>query len=428
VSRTEWPPHPAGNRILNHVAAISGVLSLVIGVVAFAASDNSLVLPMLAVSAVALIATGSTGLTCGLNPTARRAEGRGELRMHSGFARLCLVAGAAQLGILTQSTQVAAGTGVFFGLCLLAAGTRRSVRGAPGGRQRQGRARAGTAVLAVIIVVLIVNSSLAVAVTISSNGAPSDGGTGGPAQPETETEGEGGGESVPTASVNRLPTYAELCPHLPDPRKIGHGLGQLFEEDDAIKAGCGTSAFQVPETTTWVAAGLCVGELRSVAVSSPNLPPVITYGQASEFIWAEAQAGELVAVEAASPGDGDVVLVETRRGTYGFARSKRSAVSGNPRARSCNRVGGVAEPFARIPPPLLVLWAELIHDDATWYWPTYDQDGETESVAFISTEGVDQGECSTDDLCSLDVSGTERTREGGEFTKLAALSEYMPTE
>ena len=88
----------------------------------------------------------------------------------------------------------------------------------------------------------------------------------------------------------------------------------------------------------------------------------------------------------------------------------------------------MAEPFARIPPPLLVLWTELVHDDATWYWPTYDQDGETESVVFISTEGVDQGECVSDSLCRLEIDGIEHEREGGEFTKIAALAEFMPTE
>jgi hypothetical protein len=88
----------------------------------------------------------------------------------------------------------------------------------------------------------------------------------------------------------------------------------------------------------------------------------------------------------------------------------------------------VAEPFARIPPPLLVLWTELVHDDATWYWPTYDQEGETEAVVFISTEAVDQGECVSDSLCRLEIDGIEHEREGGEFTKIAALSEFMPTE
>jgi hypothetical protein len=401
---------------------LSGIVSLALGVIALAASDRSLVLPMLGFSAVAVLATGLAGLLC---PGKSRLSdpGQAELRIQPGFARLCIGAGIVQVGALFCSTTVAVVTGIALGICLLVAGTRRRSRRTDGRRRRRGRrAKAGTTVLAVLVVVLIFNSCLAVAITISSD----PGGASEP--PKSERPNPKPGETDLGGDASALPTYAELCPLLPDPREIGHGLGELFEEDDAIKAGCGTEAVRVADTGTWVAAGMCSGERRSVAVSAPGLPPVITYGQASEFIWAEAHDGGLVAVEAAAPAGGDVVLVETRHGTYGFARSKRSAVAGNANARSCQEVGGVAEPFARIPPPLLVLWTELVHDDATWYWPTYDQEGETEAVVFISTEAVDQGECVSDSLCRLEIDGIEHEREGGEFTKIAALSEFMPTE
>lgn len=422
MSRTDPPPNRPSSAVLTRVAELSGVVSFALGVIAVVASDRFLVLPMLGVSAGAVLALGLAGLSCAGESRLTDPD-RAELRLQRGFARLCVGAGVVQVCVLFCSPTVAVVTGIVLGVCLLATGTRRRPRGTNSRRRRRaGRAKAGTSVLAVLIVVLIFNSCLAVAITISSH-------TGGKRDStKLESSDPGTGKTGQSDDGLPLPTYAELCPLLRNPRKIGHGLGKLFEEDDAIKAGCGTAAVRVADTGTWVAAGMCSGERRSVAVSAPGLPPVITYGQASEFIWSEAQEGELVAVEAAAPGGGDVVLVETRHGTYGFARSKRSAVPGNADARSCNEVGGVAEPFARIPPPLLVLWSELVQTDATWYWPTYDQEGGEESVAFISTEGVDQGECVDDSLCRLEIDGTEREREGGEFTKLAALSEFMPTQ
>jgi hypothetical protein len=224
------------------------------------------------------------------------------------------------------------------------------------------------------------------------------------------------------------PKYADLCAALPDPIVIGHGLGELFRRDGAIKAGCGTAAIRVPGTGTWLAAGVCFGERRSVAVSSPNRHPAIIYGEAAEFVWDAAQEEELTAVEAAAPEGGDVVLVETHMGTYGFARATRSATPGNEDARQCNEVGGTAEPFARMPPPLVWLWVELVRKQANWFWPTADLAGETESVAFLSTEGVARGDCITDFSCSLEFEDKELFLDSSTFATLEDLREFMPAE
>jgi hypothetical protein len=406
--------------VFSIVAAISSVLSLLYALVT---SDGTLVAPTLVASSITLIAMGLTRLSCKAG-SRKKAACPPEFRMDRRFATFCLGAGVGILASLPISSLAAALFGIVVCLILLRVGTRRAAE-RPGlaGRGRIGKARVGVLALAAIIVTIFVFIGTAVAVVTSH-----DGGTGGTKKKREQENSVGGDGLVPPhpPAVESQPTYQDLCPRLPDPLRIGHGLGKLFEEADAVKAGCGTKAFSLPHTGDWVAAGMCVGERRSVAFSKPGMPPVITYGEASEFIWMAAQIGELTGVETASPAGGEVVLVETIHGSYGFARSKRSASPGNPNPQSCNEVGGVAEPFAELPPPLLVLWTELVQEEATWYWPTYDEDDETEAVAFISTDGVRQGECETVEHCTLEIGGKVEKRVGSEFTTIADLAEYMP--
>lgn len=225
-----------------------------------------------------------------------------------------------------------------------------------------------------------------------------------------------------------IPTYEASCPLLPDPRAIGHGLGRLFERDGAIKAGCGRAAKEVPGYGVWIAEGICSGELRSVAVSSPSREPRILYGAPAEFAWYLAQRDELLGVEAAEPGAGDVDLVEAVSGTYGFARSSRSITPGKANPRRCDDVGGVAQPFVRLPPPMVLLWRDLLESRGSWVWPVEDATS-GQSLAFVTPttgELTASGACESDISCYLDVDGETWPVEGTAFVSLAELTDYAP--
>ncbi len=430
MRQTDFPPPSVGGRLLTRVAEICGVLSLAITIIAFVSSDARLVRPTAIVLAISLVAIGAAQLSCPSNRTQLAGAQGARRRMAKGFGRLCILGGATQLtSAILFSPLVAALAGIGIGLLLMCLGMRRP-KSATGKRtnRRLPRARAGTLVLAIIATVLIISSGLAVAMIVPGGKESADTSPKQPGGKGSGTKGNAKASNSARRKPEPLPTYADLCPSLPNPLVIGHGLGELFERDDAIKAGCGTPAFRVPGTATWVSAGICSGERRSVAVSSPGHQPKIVYGAPAEFVWVAAQGGELVAVEAAAPAGGDVDLVETRSGTYGFARATRSATPGNEDAQSCSEVGGVAEPFARLAPPLLMLWTELVRDNATWYWPIFDHNNGRESVAFASTEEVDQGACDTDTSCYLEIDGEKRLLEGSAFITLADLREYMPPE
>lgn len=414
MRQTDSPPTSAGGKLLTRVAELAGVLSLIVAIVIVASGDARLARATAVGLAMSLIAIGVAQLTCASHRGRHGRLPRASRNAVRGFGRLCFGAGLLQLGSsLLLPPLASALSGAAVGLALTCVGVTQ-----PGFGSASRRARAGTPVLAVVVLVLLTSASLALGGILTVQDDPPI--TQEPEQEGTDAEPPPGSESEP----DPLPTYAELCRSLPDPIAIGHGLGELFQRDDAIKAGCGTHAFRVPGTGMWVAAGMCLGERRSVATSFPE--PEIIYGEAAEFIWEAAQDGELATVEAAAPGGGDVVLVGTRTGVYAFARSTRSATPGNEDARACNEVAGVAEPFARLPPPLLALWRELVRDSATWFWPTVD--GADESVAFLSTGEVVQGRCDSNTLCHLEVEGRERTLTGSAFVVLDELREYMPAE
>ncbi len=224
------------------------------------------------------------------------------------------------------------------------------------------------------------------------------------------------------------PTYADLCPDLPDPRSIGHRLGGLFRHDGAIKAGCGSEPLRIPETGTWASPGLCEDELRSLAVSSPGREPAIIFGSPAKFAWAAAQAGTLVALEVAAPNDGDVYLIVTRRGTYGFARPTRTLEKGRDNPLSCDEVGGRARSFARLEPAMVGLWAELMRRRAEWSWPKpgSGEPGEIEFTDSLGASVVATGRCDRPESCSLVVEGKTWPWEGSGFVSLAELALHMP--
>jgi len=230
------------------------------------------------------------------------------------------------------------------------------------------------------------------------------------------------GESEPA------PTYAELCSEIPNPLDIGHELGPLFRHDGAIKAGCGTEPVRVVGTGTWASPGVCEGELRSLAVSAPGHEAAIIYGSPARFAWAAAQAGTLVALEVAAPNDGDVYLVVTQEGTYGFARPTRSLEVGQDEPRSCNEVGGRARSFARLEPAMVGLWLELMRQRAEWSWPNPPARDHKAVVFADSLDAVvvARGRCEPTKLCLMKVAGKTWWREGSGFISLSELASYMP--
>lgn len=247
-----------------------------------------------------------------------------------------------------------------------------------------------------------------------------------PLPPRVEVDLFGGDEQDPESKTDP-PSYAELCPAIPNPLDIGHHLGPLFRHDGAIKAGCGTVPRRVADTGTWVAPGYCGSELRSLAISAPGEHPAIVYGTPARIAWAAALAGKLVAVEVAEPNEGDVYLMATREGTYGFARPTRSIEEDPGQPRSCSQVRGVARSFATLQPALVNLWVELMRRRAEWTWPKPRQ-GEPGSVIFtdrMDASVVAEGHCDSAE-CWIETDGDRWPEEGTGFVSLPELAPFMP--
>ena len=231
--------------------------------------------------------------------------------------------------------------------------------------------------------------------------------------------------------ADQKPTYADSCNEIPNPLSIGHRIGELFRHDGQVKAGCGAPAFQVGKTGTWVAAGLCGAERRSVAVAAPDKEAVILYGAPSRLAWQAAKAGSLTGAEAALPSGGDVDLVETVGGTIGFVRARRSATPENKDAARCGEVEGVAEAFVLLPPQMMLLWKDLLEETGEWAWPVAGTESAHPTFAFISPtteELVATGECIGDSNCSLTVDGRRWPGLGTSYVSLEELAPYLPVE
>lgn len=233
----------------------------------------------------------------------------------------------------------------------------------------------------------------------------------------SELDEEGGEEPPP-------PSYADLCSALPDPRQIGYGLGVLFEHDGAVAAGCGGPAERVGGST-WVSAGFCGSELRSLAVVGERREPVLIYGAPADFARTEAERGELRFAEAARLGGGEVVLIGTARGTIAFARPTPALDPGEGDAVRCGEIDEVARPFAQLDPPLAKLWLDHMASEQEWFWPQPGE-GTADVVLKISDRLPVYGSCESPLLCRLDGPGVHEVEEGSAEITLDELKTYAP--
>lgn len=230
-------------------------------------------------------------------------------------------------------------------------------------------------------------------------------------------------DSSPSAESDR--TYEDECPELPDPLEIGYGLGQLFRFEGAFKAGCGNRAQQVIETGARFSRGICDGRLRSLAVAGPDGNKAIVYGAAAEFALRSAQAGELVSAEGARPAGGEVFIIETLAGSYGFSRQGTTSEGDEGRVSDCTDVSGTSRPFAELFPPMMLLWRDLIEQRGEWSWPLLGDGKNNLAFAVRSTE-VAAGRCDTEFSCYLLVEKVRWPGVGTAYVSLDELREYMP--
>jgi hypothetical protein len=202
-------------------------------------------------------------------------------------------------------------------------------------------------------------------------------------------------------------TYAQLCPQHPDPLAIGHWLGELFEHEGAVQAGCGQPATASPGSPgVWVASGLCENSLRSVAIDAPAHPPTLLYGTPARFAMRQALAGALLYVEAAKIAGGDVDLVVTQAGTYVYARPTPDLSPPRSSARRCSEVGGVPRPFTRLTPAASDAWLSAI-SRLGWLWPLADS-AQGQGYAFLAADRdtvLAQSRCESEEACQLSIDG-----------------------
>jgi len=233
--------------------------------------------------------------------------------------------------------------------------------------------------------------------------------------------------SLPTAAADR-PTYEELCPELPDPLAIGYGLGGLFRRDGAVEAGCGEpDELVLAAGSVRVSAGYCGSELRSLAVVAEGHPPVLLYGAAARFAAARASLGQLLYAEEAAPGGGELYVVATTDGTYVFVRLALDAGVGG--ALRCDEITPIAEPFAKLPPPLVELWRQRMMATGAWLWPLPDPAAGPRAFVFVAHGGsavVAHGDCVDDGDCALDGETGEVVWRGSAVVSVADLAPWMP--
>jgi hypothetical protein len=232
-----------------------------------------------------------------------------------------------------------------------------------------------------------------------------------------------GGPTAEPRSRAKAPyrTYAQLCPDHPDPLAIGHGLGELFEHEGAVQAGCGQPATASPGSlSVWVASGLCEGSLRSVSIDAPAHLPTLLYGTPARFAMRQALAGTLLYVEAAKIAGGDVDLVATQAGTYVYARSTPDLSPPRSSARRCSEVGGVPRPFTRLTPAASGAWLLAI-SRLGWLWPLADA-AEGQGYAFLAGETVlAQTSCESEEACKLSIEGESLPVRGPPDLTVAGL-------
>jgi hypothetical protein len=217
-------------------------------------------------------------------------------------------------------------------------------------------------------------------------------------------------------------SYAELCKKLPDPQQIGYGLGDLFEHDGAVAAGCGEPAMRVGDST-WVSPGFCGTELRSLGVVGEGREPVLLYGAPARFAWSEARNRGLHFAEASELDGGEVALVGVGSGTVAFARSSPALKPGRRDALRCEEVDEVARPFTELEAPLAWLWQEYMATENTWIWPRPAK-GTNDVIFQAAAELPVYGSCEGELVCRLDGPGLHRFAEGPATIGLQQLWPY----
>jgi hypothetical protein len=237
-------------------------------------------------------------------------------------------------------------------------------------------------------------------------------------QNESDPPSEGGGSG-------RHFSYAELCKKLSDPQQIGYGLGDLFEHDGAVAAGCGEPAIRVGGST-WVSPGFCGTELRSLAVVGEGREPVLLYGAPARFAWSAAHNRDLRFAEAADFGGGEVALVGIANGTVAFVRSSPALKPGDQDARRCEEVDEIARPYIELEAPMAALWREYMVIENEWIWPEAVE--RVDDVVLRSSEALPvYGSCESRLVCRLDGPGLHRFSEGPATISLEQLAPYAPT-
>ncbi|HWT91586.1 MAG TPA: hypothetical protein VN238_01190 [Solirubrobacteraceae bacterium] len=231
---------------------------------------------------------------------------------------------------------------------------------------------------------------------------------------QDETKGDDAADE--TGGAPEALTYAQLCPALPDPLKIGHGLGVLFKRDGAVEAGCGEPAV-LRARGLWTAEGRCQGALRSLGVAVAGRAPVLLYGAPARFALAAARSGRLLAVGRTSHGGGEIVLVVTSSGTTAFVRTSPSRRRSDGPATRCEAVTDVAQAFTRLPPPVTRLWTDEMSRSG-WLWPITD--GKRWRFVAERTQRVAASASCEGDVCEMVA--------GGEVHQAAGRSIVVPEE
>lgn len=222
------------------------------------------------------------------------------------------------------------------------------------------------------------------------------------------------------------PTYADLCPALPDPLAIPYGLGELFRSIGGVYGGCGGPASQVAPAT-WISSGDCGNELRSLAVRGEGHDAVLLFGAAATFALASAQAGTLRYAETGEPSGGEVDVVATSDGNHVFVRSSARLRNLTKDPEHCTEVEEIPGAFVHLEPSLAQLWANYMSEDSGWLWPVATS---FQTFTFSLFPGADpsaSGECTSELACSFESASGRNLLEGVGAVSIAELKPLYPT-
>lgn len=221
------------------------------------------------------------------------------------------------------------------------------------------------------------------------------------------------------------PTYADLCPNLPDPLTIPHGLGELFRSVGGVYAGCGGPASLVAPAT-WISSGSCGDELRSLAVAGEGHDAVLLFGAAAIFALASAKAGTLRYAEIGEPSGGEVDVVATSDGNHVFVRSSARLRNLTQDPKHCTEVEEVPGSFVHLEPSLAQLWTNHMGEGDGWLWPTATSFRTFTFSPFPGADSSASGECTTEFSCSFESFSGRDVLEGVGAVSVAELKPLYP--